>query len=134
MAAAARHWRYLTMTDGSISWFEIDVPDVARAQQFYGAVLPWTFQGMEGYEGYLIVQVGGLGIGAIQTSDAGDTAGRGVTLYFEVSDLEDALGRVAPAGGTVEQERMEVPGGQWIGTARDPFGHRIGFVTNNAAG
>jgi predicted enzyme related to lactoylglutathione lyase len=121
------------MADGSISWFEIDVPDVARAQQFYGAVFPWTFSSMEGYDGYAIVEVGGQGIGALQASEAGDPAGRGVTVYFLVSDLEDALGRVAPAGGTVEQERMEVPGGQWIGMARDPFGHRVGFVTNDPA-
>jgi hypothetical protein len=28
---------------------------------------------------------------------------------------------------------MEVPGNQWIGLARDPFGTKIGFVTNNPA-
>jgi predicted enzyme related to lactoylglutathione lyase len=54
-------------------------------------------------------------------------------VYLEVSNLEDALARVRQGGGTVEQERMQVPGDQWIGTARDPFGNRIGFATNNPA-
>lgn len=120
--------------DGSITWWELDVPDVARAQQFYGAVCPpWTFQPMEGFEGYVLVNVEGTGIGALQASDAGDPSGRGVTLYTQAADLEDTLGRVRQAGGKVEQERMEIPGNQWIGLARDPFGTKIGFVTNNPA-
>jgi predicted enzyme related to lactoylglutathione lyase len=123
------------MTDGSFSWFEIDVPDVARAQEFYGAVCPWTFQPMEGYAGYVIVQVGDQGIGALQVSEGAEpvTGGRTCRIYFLVDDLEDTLARVTKAGGTVDQERMEVPGGQWIGTGRDPFGQAIGIVTNNAA-
>lgn len=121
------------MVDGAISWWEIDVPDVGRAQQFYGAVCPWTFQPMEGYEGYVIVQVEGTGIGGLQASDAGEPSGRGVTLYIQVADLEDTLERARQAGGAVEQGRMPVPGDQWMGLARDPFGLKIGFVTNNPA-
>jgi predicted enzyme related to lactoylglutathione lyase len=122
------------MAEGSISWFETEVPDVARAQQFYGAVLPWTFHPMEGMEdGYLIAEVAGQGIGAVLKSDAAEPSGRATRLYFDVDDLEDTLARVGPAGGTVQQERMEVPGGSWIGAALDPFGNRIGFVTTNTA-
>jgi len=122
------------MADGSITWWEMDVPDVGRAQQFYGAVCPtWTMQPMEGYEGYVIVNVEGMGIGALQASDAAQPSGRGVALYVQVADLEDTLARARQAGGTVEQERMQVPGDQWIALARDPFGQKIGFVTNNPA-
>jgi len=121
------------MADGAITWWELDVPDVAKAQAFYAAVTPWTFQPMEGYEGYVIVNLAGAGIGALQASDAGEPAGRSVRQYVEVADLEDTLARVKQAGGAVDQERMEVPGPQWIGLARDPFGLKIGFVTNNAA-
>jgi uncharacterized protein len=121
------------MADGAVSWFELDVPDVGRGQEFYGSVLPWTFQPMEGYEGYVIVQVDGTGLGGLQASDAGQPSGRAVTLYFQVADLEDTLSRVKQGGGTVEQERMQVPGESWIGLARDPFGLKVGFVTNNPA-
>ena len=119
--------------DGSITWWEIDVPDVGRAQEFYGAVTPWTFQPMEGYEGYVIVNNEGAGIGALQASQDGAPSGGGIRLYVQVANLEDTLARVRQAGGTVEQERMEVPGGSWIGTGRDPFGNRVGFVTTNPA-
>jgi len=121
------------MTNGSFNWFEMDVPDVARAQEFYGAVYPWTFQPMEGMEGYVMVQVGDQAIGALQASEGAQPAGRTIRMYFLVDDLEDTLARVRQAGGTVKDERMEVPGGQWIGTGQDPFGQAIGFVTNNAA-
>ncbi len=121
------------MADGAVTWFELDVPDAAKAQQFYSSVIPaWTLQPMEGFEGYVIVSAGDVAIGALQASDAGEPSGRANRPYVEVSDLEDTLARVKQNGGTVEQERMEVPG-QWIGTARDPFGGKIGFLTNNAA-
>ena len=109
------------MAEGAISWWELDVPDIEKAKQFYGAVLPaWTLQPMEGYEGYVIVNVEGAGIGALQGSEAGAPSGRPVTLYFLVADLEGTLERARQAGGTVEQvktflvgspEYMEVRGG-----------------------
>jgi predicted enzyme related to lactoylglutathione lyase len=121
------------MADGTFSWFEIDVPDVEKAKQFYGAITPWTLQPMEGFEGYVIVSLNGQGMGALQSSQDGDPSGRGTRIYLDVSRLEDTLAQVRRAGGTVEQERMPIPGNQWVATARDPFGNRIGFVTNNPA-
>jgi predicted enzyme related to lactoylglutathione lyase len=88
---------------------------------------------MEGMETYVFVNVGDTMVGALQQSTDGDPTGRGTRLYLKVSDLEDTLAKVRQAGGTVEQERMEVSGNQWIGTARDLFGNRIGFATNNPA-
>jgi uncharacterized protein len=122
------------MAEGTVSWWEIDVPDAGRAQQFYAAVCPtWTFHPMEGFEGYVMVHVNDTAIGALQASTDSDPSGRGTRLYADVNDLEDTLSRVKQGGGKVEQERMQIPGDQWIGTARDPFGNRIGFVTSNAA-
>ena len=121
------------MADGAISWWEMNVPDMERATAFYGAVAAWDLQPMEGFEGYVIVNVGGVGVGALQASQDGDPQGRSTRLYVEVSDLEDTLARVRQNGGTVEQERMPVPGDQWVATARDPFGNSIGFATNNPA-
>ena len=119
--------------DGTITWWEIDVPDAAQARRFYEAVTPWKLTPMEGMETYVFVNLGDTMVGALQQSTDGDPSGRGTRLYLQVSDLEDTLAKVRQAGGTVEQERMEVPGNQWIGTARDPFGNRIGFATNNPA-
>ena len=79
------------------------------------------------------MNVGGTGVGALQASTDGGPSGRGTRLYVEVSNLEKTLVRVRQGAGTVEQETRPVPGDQWIGTARDPFGNRIGFVTSNPA-
>ncbi len=121
------------MVDGAITWWELDVPDVERAKQFYGAVCPWQFESFEGMPGYVLVKAGDAQIGALQASESGQPAGRRVTLYVQVADLEDTLARATKAGGTVEHERSEVPGNQWFGQARDPFGTVIGFLTSNPA-
>lgn len=121
------------MADGDISWFEINVPDAQRAQAFYGSVFAWGFDPMPGFEGYVLVRAGDRQIGALQASTDPDPAGRHVTLYFEVPDLEGALERARTGGGTVTQERMEVPGNQWIGLVKDPFGTAVGLLTNNPA-
>jgi predicted enzyme related to lactoylglutathione lyase len=121
------------MADGAITWWELDVPNVEQAKQFYGAVCPWQFESMQGFEGYVLVKAGDAQIGALQASDAGQPSGRGVTLYVQVADLEDTLERARKAGGTVEHERSEVPGNQWFGQVRDPFGLKIGFLTSNPA-
>lgn len=121
------------MADGAVSWWEIDVPDIQKGTAFYSAITNWKLAPMEGYEGYVIATLGESGIGALQASQDPDPAGRGTRIYIEVSDLEDTLAKVRQAGGTVQQERMEIPGGGWIGTGLDPFGNRIGFLTTNAA-
>lgn len=122
------------MANGSFSWFEIEVPDAAAGMSFYGSVYGWTFHEMEGSGGgYQMIHVGDQAIGALQASENGDPSGRATRDYFDVDDLEGALDRVREGGGSVQQERMEIPGGQWIGVATDPWGQAIGFVTSNAA-
>jgi predicted enzyme related to lactoylglutathione lyase len=122
------------MMNGSMNWFEIDVPDAAEAQRFYAVVYPWTFEIVEGSGGgYIVAQVGGQGIGALVASEGIAPTGRNCGPYFQVAGPEDARRRVHRAGGTVQQERMVVPGGLWIGAAQDPFGQPLGFVTGNAA-
>jgi predicted enzyme related to lactoylglutathione lyase len=122
-----------TMANGQVTWFEIDVPDVERGRAFYGDVFGWAFDAMPGMDTYLMIRAGETQIGALQGSTEGAPSGRDVTLYVEVADLEAALERAKSGGGTVDQERMEVPGSQWIGLVRDPFGLSVGLVTNNAA-
>jgi uncharacterized protein len=123
------------MADGSITWWELNVPDIEAAKRFYGAVCPWKLEPMQGFGGYVFVyDTGGAMVGALQASEDGEPSGRAVTMYVQVADLEDTLRRAIEAGGTVVEERREVPGNQWYGQVRDPFGTRIGFLTSNPAG
>ncbi|MGE0373798.1 MAG: VOC family protein [Planctomycetaceae bacterium] len=49
-------------------------------------------------------------------------------LYFTVPDLEAVLERVQSAGGTVDSSILEMPWGERMFYASDPFGSRISFV------
>jgi predicted enzyme related to lactoylglutathione lyase len=120
------------MAQDHIVWFEIDVPDAEKASAFYSAVFGWTFDSMPGMEGYPMAKAGEKMLGALQASEDAEPAGRGVRLYFEVDDLEAAVERVRSAGGTVESERHEIPGG-WIALVNDPFGQKLGLWTGKPA-
>jgi predicted enzyme related to lactoylglutathione lyase len=118
------------MADGDITWFELNVPDVEAAKRFYGAVLPWTFDSPPEFGGYTFINAGGRMIGALNVSSDPAPAGRTVTLYVQVPDLEGALEQARSAGGTVVRERQPVPGDQWYAQFRDPSGLLIGLLTN----
>jgi predicted enzyme related to lactoylglutathione lyase len=125
------------MADGEVNWFEFDYPKAStdQAKQFYGTVFSdWKLAPFEGMPDYVIINVADKGIGALQGSDDPQPAGRHMTNYILVGDLEGTLGKVSSNGGKVLQERMEVPGPQWIGIFEDPFGLKVGVVTNNAKG
>ena len=49
-------------------------------------------------------------------------------IYFAVSDLEAARERVQNADGTIEGDIKNMPWGERMFYARDPFGSRISFV------
>ena len=48
--------------------------------------------------------------------------------YFAVSDLEDILRRVVDAGGRVDGAIEDMPWGERLFYAKDPFGNPIAFV------
>jgi predicted enzyme related to lactoylglutathione lyase len=69
-------------------YFAIHVPDLARARDFYTAVFGWTYTAENHVEGSS--PPGGLG------------SGRGIDLYFEVSDIAAAIAKLGGAPASVE--------------------------------
>jgi len=49
-------------------------------------------------------------------------------LYFAVSNLQDTLQRVVDAGGTTDSSIEDMPWGERLFYAKDPFGNPIAFV------
>jgi predicted enzyme related to lactoylglutathione lyase len=100
------------------SHFEIAVPDTDRAQEFYGALLGWTF---EGTEHGARVQTGGVPGGIHGQGD-----GAGLQIFYSVPDLEAAAKQVIKLGGEVDEGGEEGPSGRWLFSCRDdqgvPFG------------
>ena len=113
-----------------VAWFEIPVKDVARATEFYGAVLGESLGEMDGPDGPMTVFLGEDGpIGAFTTEDT-TVAEAGVLVYFEVADIPASLARVAAAGGEVMQEKTSIGPFGWIGRLRDSEGNAVALHTS----
>lgn len=92
------------------------VPDVARAQAFYGHLLGWDFDG--------------TGQGAAvstQGIDGGIHEDRpSIQIFYSVSDIDEAVRRVIDLGGEVDEGSSEGPAGRYVHSCRDdqgvPFG------------
>jgi predicted enzyme related to lactoylglutathione lyase len=120
------------MINGSITWWEIRVPDVEKAQAFYTAVFGATAQPWDRY--VMLLDAEGKPFGALeQTQDMVPTDAY-IRSYFLAEDLEAALETITAAGGSVERGRELISEEfGWWALARDPFGNWLGLCTSNAA-
>lgn len=117
----------------ALTWFEIPVRDLDRAQRFYEAVLqrPLQREAM-GPEVTLAVfpyaQGQGAG-GCLKASPGTAPADRGTLVYLDAGPRLDATAaRVAAAGGRVVQPRIELPEGMGAFVhIEDPEGNRVGL-------
>ncbi len=50
------------------------------------------------------------------------------TFYFRVPDIDAAVGHIKNAGGTIVQEPMEIPGGDFAMNGIDPQGAHFALV------
>lgn len=116
----------------AITWFEIPVADLARAQRFYETVLGRALR-RESFGGGEIAifsydppATGGClqpGANAIAAS------GHGIRVYLDCTpSLDAALARVEPAGGRIVQPKSALPPGMgYIAHLRDTEGNEVGL-------
>ena len=104
---------------GEPSFFEIGVPDAARARAFYAQVFEWTLHPMEGDQAWIETPTARGGI------HDGDEDCR-IELYFAVPDIEAAVGRVRAAGGEASDPTSEEGFGSFS-SCRDDQGVRFGL-------
>ena len=85
---------------GRIGFFELGVEDPAKAQTFYSALFDWTFDPMPG---------GGAAIdtGSVPGGLHGGDPGAGPYVFFEVTDIDDAIARVRSLGGSIDDVDIE---------------------------
>ena len=55
----------------------------------------------------------------------------GLVVYFPVEDIDAALDRVRELGGSVDGDKMPVPGMGWFAPVRDTEGNRFSFWQND---
>ena len=112
-----------TQTHHTIDYIELAAPDLAAARDFYSAAVGWEFNDSGGdYTG--IRAPGGEGeVGGLNPEGRPGPGGALVLLYSD--DLDSTVTRVREAGGAIEREPYEFPGGRRF-IFRDPAGNELG--------
>jgi len=116
----------------AISWFEIPVADIDRAQVFYETVLGRTLRRESfGSETLAVFPYDKPGIGgALQAvANASARAGSGIRIYLDCMPSIDAvLARVEAAGGQIVAPKSALPPGMgFIAHLRDTEGNEVGL-------
>ena len=119
----------------TVTWWELPVSDLPRAQAFFGALFGWTFsQFGDDAEEFAGVHHAGALIGGLYRTDADPSAPPSIRTYLNVSDLEAVLTTAETLGGSVRTPRTEVGGDMgWWAEIADPDGRWIGLCTGNPA-
>jgi predicted enzyme related to lactoylglutathione lyase len=110
----------------------LPVTDIERAAAFYSAA--FDIPGQRISPGRHYFNCGGIILACYDPLADGDEKQDGWRfhplqyLYFAVSDLEAALGRVQAAGGIIDAGIEAMPWGERLFYAQDPSGSRICFV------
>lgn len=114
---------------GHAVWCELSAPDPDKALDFYRGAFGWGQEGgmpMGELGDYRFLQAGDVGFGALMGVMPGGAPGW--QFYFHVPDIDAAAERIGSGGGTLVQEPMEIPGGDYALVARDPQGAAFGLV------
>ncbi len=116
----------MTNRDGTPIWYELmtDAPD--PAQDFYGAVMGWTFQkppgGME-HDYRTFTATDGEGVGGVMRLPK---EAKGMppiwAVYFGVADVDAMAAKVKKLGGSVHMPPQDIPGVGRFAYLADPQG------------
>jgi uncharacterized protein len=117
---------------GHCAWNELATTDPEAAKAFYGAQFGWTKDGeMEmgplGRYEFLKVSGGRFALGAVMPKMPGMPVSLW-TYYFRVPNIDAAVEMIKAHGGTILQEPMEIPGGDFSMNAMDPQGAPFALV------
>jgi predicted enzyme related to lactoylglutathione lyase len=116
-----------------ISWFEIYVSDLTRAQRFYETVLDVKLTELPAPLPHLKIMsfpgekaTYGAG-GALVQMQGFKPSGNGTLVYFFCEDCALEEGRVIAAGGQVEHSKMSIGPFGFIAHVYDTEGNLIGL-------
>lgn len=111
-------------------WNELATSDSDAAIAFYKKHFGWGQEGempMGELGAYRFIQRGDVGLGAVMPLMEGYPVPVW-NFYIGVDDIDRARDAVKANGGTITNEPMEIPGGEYAMNAIDPQGAPIGFV------
>jgi len=111
-------------------WNELATSDSDAAIAFYKKHFGWGQEGempMGELGAYRFIQRGEVGLGAVMPLMEGYPVPVW-NFYIGVDDIDRAHAAVTANGGTITNEPMEIPGGEYAMNAIDPQGAPVGFV------
>jgi predicted enzyme related to lactoylglutathione lyase len=115
---------------GHCRWNELSTSEQEAALAFYTRHFGWErgeAMPMGDMGDYRFVHHGGEMIGAVMPVQPG-APGPMWLFYFGVEDIDAAAAKVGASGGTVVQQPMQIPGGEYALVAADPQGVAFGLV------
>ena len=119
------------MNSNPVIWFEIYVQDMARAKNFYEAVLQLTLARLNNPDLEMCsfpMDMNKAGAGGALTKMEGVPSGGNSTLvYFSCVDCALEAGRVAAAGGLIRREKTAIGENGFIALAVDTEGNMFGL-------
>ncbi len=104
------------------------VGDLARAKEWYGAVLGIRPYFDEPF--YVGFDVGGFELGLQPEEPGGSRVSTGVTAYWGVDDADAAFERLLELGATAHYEVQDVGDDIRVATFLDPYGNVLGIIEN----
>lgn len=124
------------MEQNLFGWIEIPVANMERAKAFYENVFDISIE-IHDLGGVIMgwfpfaEQKPGASGSLVKHEEYNPSATHGAVVYFACSDLNNELGRVETAGGTVTQQKTEIGGGHgFMATFIDSEGNRIALHSN----
>lgn len=114
-------------------WYELITSDMDAAAEFYGAVVGWSAQasGQSGQD-YRMWTIGGETIGglmAIPPAARADGMPPVWLGYVDVPDVDQSVGEIQSAGGSVQMPAWDVPGVGRMAMVADPQGAAFYVMT-----
>jgi uncharacterized protein len=119
-------------TPGHVAWRELRCENLDAAWTFYSKLFGWTkgdAHDMGSMGLYQTFKTGGDPVGGMMKRGEGFPP-PSWRLYFGVDSVDKTLARAKAAGGKVDMEPMQVPGGTWVAVANDPQGAQFGILSN----
>jgi hypothetical protein len=105
-----------------VSHVEFSVTDMKRSVKFFETLFDWKFSG----DTYAMCNPkSGPSIGLFLTSRV--TPGDGVTVYFQVDDVDSYIARAKTLGVSVIKEKTAMGEGEYFAEIADPDGNPIGL-------
>ena len=121
-----------------VSWFDIYVDDMARAQTFYETVLATTLNSMDDPNNPAVQMRAfeddyashGAGGALVKMEHASPGPG-GSMVYFTCEDCEVEEGRIEAAGGQVVRPKFQIGEHGFVSLFTDTEGNMVGLHSMN---